>query len=123
MSNDRDHALHEQLRRNPFWVCVLVFGVLAVDGGLRFSRLVAQRQQLSQMELTQATTIGQMHESLSQLPAIETKLQALSMDLLQMAGTNAAAAQIAREFNIQWTPGKITASATNAVGTNAAAKP
>jgi hypothetical protein len=123
MNADRDRALHEQLRRNPFWVCLLVFGVLAVDSGMRFSRLIAQRQQLSQMEIAQATTIGQMSDALAQLPTVEAKLQALSVDLLRMAGTNAAAARIAREFSIQWTPGKSNASTTNAAGTNAAVNP
>ena len=42
--------------------------------------------------------------TLAQLPQIEAKLQALSFELIQVAKTNAAAAQIVREFSIQWTP-------------------
>jgi hypothetical protein len=118
MTADRDRVLQEPLRRNPFWVCLLVFGLLGVDGGLRFNRLLAQRHQLTQAELSQAVTIGQMSGALADLPGVEARLQKLSMELLQVATTNAAAAQIVREFNVQWTPGK-----ANAAGTNAAPNP
>lgn len=121
MSNDA--TLREEVHRNPFWVCLLVFGVLAVDGGLRFSQLMAQRGRMSEAEQNQAATISQMSQELSQLPTVESKLQALSMDLLQVATTNAAAAQIVQEFNVQWTPGATTTSATNAAATNAAKSP
>jgi hypothetical protein len=37
---------------------------------------------------------------------MEARLEALSLDLLQVAKTNAAAKQIVQDFNIQWTPGQ-----------------
>jgi hypothetical protein len=36
---------------------------------------------------------------------MERRLESLSLELIQLARTNAAAKQIVREFNIQWTPG------------------
>lgn len=105
MNQDRDHALLELTRRNPFWVCLLVFTLLAADNGFRLANSVQQRQQLDQAQLVQAQNVGRMSSTLSQLPQIEANLQALSVDLFQVAKTNAMAAQIVREFNIQWNPG------------------
>jgi hypothetical protein len=135
MNHDRDRALLEATRRNSFWVCLVVFAVLATDGGFRLVKLLNQRKQIDQMQLSQAANIGRMSSMLSQMPQIEAKLQAISIDLIQVARTNATAAQIVRDFNIQWNPGAETASPplTNApapvsapvrpaapVGTNAA---
>ncbi|MSU59962.1 MAG: hypothetical protein EXS35_17635 [Pedosphaera sp.] len=119
MSHDRERTLQEEARRNPFWVCVLVFGVLALDAGLRLSRLWQQRDQMAQAQLTQAANIGRLEPVLSQLPTIEAKLQAVAVDLDRIARTNTTAAQIVNEFNIQWTPGKDAAATA---GTNAPAK-
>ena len=105
MNQDRDQALIELTRRNPFWVCLLVFALLAADTGFRLANSVQQRGQLDQAQLVQAQNVGRMSSTLSQLPQIEAKLQALSVDLFQVAKTNAMAAQIVREFNIQWNPG------------------
>jgi hypothetical protein len=104
VNQDRDHALIELTRRNPFWVCLLVFALLAADTGFRLANSVRQRGQLDQAQLVQAQNVGRMSSTLSQLPQIEAKLQALSVELVQLAKTNANAAQLVREFNIQWNP-------------------
>jgi hypothetical protein len=101
---DRDRALLELTHRSPFWVCLLVFALLAVDAGFRLTNAVALRKQLDEAQLVQAQNIGRMSAALEQRPQVEAKLQALSLDLIQVAKTNAMAAQIVREFNIQWTP-------------------
>ena len=104
MNQDRDRALLELTQRSPFWVCLLVFALLAADTGFRLANSVAQRKQLDEAQLMQAQNVGRMSTTLAQLPQVEAKLQALSLDLFQAAKTNATAAQIVREFNIQWTP-------------------
>ena len=104
MNQDRDRALFELTQRSPFWVCLLVFALLAADTGFRLANSVAQRKQLDEAQLMQAQNVGRMSSTLAQLPQIEAKLQALSLDLFQVAKTNATAAQIVREFNIRWTP-------------------
>ena len=105
MNQDRDRALIELTRHNPFWVCLLVFGLLAVDYGFRLAASARQRKQLDEAQFVQAQNVGRMSSTLQQLPQIEARLQALSLDLIQVAKTNAVAGQIVREFNIQWNPG------------------
>ncbi len=46
--------------------------------------------------------------ALAQARQLESRLEAFSLDPLQVAKTNAAAKQIVQEFNIQWTPGPAT---------------
>lgn len=122
MNQDREHALLEASRRNPFWVCLVVFLAFAVDGSARLIRQVEQHQQLGRLQLTQATNVGRLSTVLAQAPQVEAKLQAISVDLVQVARTNALAAQLVREFNIQWTPGTESATpAAVAPATNAAA--
>lgn len=101
---ERERAALEATRRNPFWVFLLVFLALAIEGGARLARQIEQRQQLGQMELNQAATVGRLSAVLAQAPQTEAKLQSISMDLIQVARTNALAAQLVREFNISWTP-------------------
>jgi len=90
---------------SPFWVCLAVFAMLAADGGFRLIKLAGQRRQIGQAQLIQAQNVGRLGTALAQQPQIEARLQALSMDLLQIARTNNTARQIVQEFNIQWTPG------------------
>jgi hypothetical protein len=104
VNQDRDRALLELTQRSPFWVCLLVFALLAADTGFRLASSVALRKQLDEAQLMQAQNVGRMSSTLAQLPQIEANLRALSLDLFQVAKTNATAAQIVREFNIQWTP-------------------
>jgi hypothetical protein len=105
VNQDRDRALLELTQRSPFWVCLLVFALLAADTGFRLANSVALRKQLDEAQLVQAQNIGRMSAALEQRTQVEAKLQALSLDLIQLAKTNAIAAQIVREFNIQWNPG------------------
>jgi len=100
MNADKGKALTELSRRNPFWVCFAVFLLLACDYGYRLAGLLEQREQLNQAELVQAQNMG----TLTQARQLETRLEALSVELLQVARTNAAAKQIVQDFNIQWTP-------------------
>lgn len=105
MNLDRDRALIELTRRNPFWVCLMVFGLLAVDSAFRLANSTQQRKQLEQAQFVQVQNASRMSSTLQQLPQIEARLQALSLDLIQVSKTNATAGQIVREFNIQWNPG------------------
>ncbi len=101
MSVDKQRAVLEASRWNPFWVCFVVFLLLACDYGYRLANLVGQRDQLNQALLMQTQNAG----SLAQARQLETRLEALSLELLQVAKTNAAAKQVVQEFNIQWNPG------------------
>jgi hypothetical protein len=105
MNPDKQKALAELSRRSPFGICLLVFLLLACDYGFRLVGLWNQRQQLNQALLLQTQNAG----ALGQAQQVERRLEALSLDLLQLAKTNAAAKQIVREFNIQWTPGPTAA--------------
>jgi hypothetical protein len=99
--NDRDRNLIEASRRNPFWVCLIVFLALSVDGTMRFSTQWSQRGRLNQLQLNQAANLGRMSNTLAQAQQVESTLEAVSFDLLDVARTNGIAAQIVREFNIQ----------------------
>jgi hypothetical protein len=101
MKNDKESALRELAQRSPFWVFFIVFLLLAGDYGFRLWNLLGQRQQLNQARLLQAQNAG----ALAQARQLEARLEALSLDLLQVAKTNATAKQIVQDFNIQWTPG------------------
>jgi hypothetical protein len=111
MKPEKDTALKELAQRNPFWVCFLVFLLLACDYGYRLANLLQQRNQLDQARLMQAQNVG----VLNQARQIEARLEALSLDLLQVAKTNTTAKQIVQDFNIQWSPGPAAATpaATN----------
>ena len=101
MSIDKERTLLELSRRNPFWVYLIVFLLLACDYGFRLPNLLAQRKELNQVLLMQAENMG----ALAQGRQLETRLESLSLELLQVAKTNPAAKQIVQDFNIQWTPG------------------
>jgi hypothetical protein len=101
MSADKQKTLTELSRRSPFWICFAVFLLLACDYGFRLVGLWNQRAQLNQALLAQVQTSG----ALTQAQQMERRLEALSLELLQVAKTNAAAKQIVQDFNIQWTPG------------------
>ncbi|HOX56709.1 MAG TPA: hypothetical protein P5205_10665 [Candidatus Paceibacterota bacterium] len=101
MNPDKDKKLAELSRRNPFWICFIIFLLLAADYGFRFAGLISQREQLNRAALLQA----QNADALAQAQEIERRLEALSLDLLQIATTNAAAKDIVQQFNMKWTPG------------------
>ncbi len=84
-----------------FWPCLIVFVCLAVDYGFRLSEQLEQRTQLTNARLMQAQNQG----ALAQVQQLNTRLEALSLDLIALAQTNAAARQIVQEFNIRWNPG------------------
>jgi hypothetical protein len=100
MNLDKERLLLESAHRNPFWVCIIVFLLLAGDYGWRFMNLLDQREQLSQAQFAQVQNLG----ALAQARQLEARLEALSLELLQVAKTNPAARQIVQEFNIQWNP-------------------
>ena len=100
MNPDKQKTLTELSRRSPFWICFAVFLLLACDYGFRLVGLWNQRAQLNQALLTQVQNAG----ALTQAQQMERRLESLSLDLLQVAKTNAAAKQIVQDFNIQWTP-------------------
>ncbi|HOC58133.1 MAG TPA: hypothetical protein PKI20_21120 [Verrucomicrobiota bacterium] len=101
MNPNKDKRLAEASGYNPFWICFTVFLLLAGDYGLRFVGLLNQRDQLNQARLIQTQNL----EVLTQARQLEARLEAFSLELLQLARTNAAASQVVQEFNIQWTPG------------------
>ena len=101
MNTDNQKALTALSQRNPFWVCLLVFLLLGCDYGFRLASLLDQREQLNQTLILQAQNVG----VLAQSRQLEGRLEALSLELLQVAKTNATAKQIVQDFNIQWNPG------------------
>jgi hypothetical protein len=82
-----------------------VFLLLACDYGFRLPKLLDQREQLNQVLLMQEQNMG----VLAQARQVESRLEALSLDLLQVAKTNATAKQIIQDFNIQWNPSPVAA--------------
>jgi hypothetical protein len=100
MNAEKGKPLKALAQHNPFWVCFIVFLLLAGDYGFRLSNLLQQRAQLEQAKLMQARNAG----ALDQARQLEARLEALSLDLLQVAKTNATAKQIVQDFNIQWNP-------------------
>jgi hypothetical protein len=86
---------------SPFWVCLFVFVLLGCDYGFRFANLWEQRDQLNHTVLMQTQNLGM----LAQARQLEARLEAFSLDLLEISKTNATAKQIVQDFNIQWTPG------------------
>lgn len=118
MNADRERALPEPSRRNPFWICLVVFAALAVDAGFRLAKALDQRPQLDRARLNQTAITNRIANAFAQMPKLEAKLQAVSVDLVQLGRTNAIAAQLIREFNISWTPGTENTTLT---GTNPAA--
>src|SRR5262245_36565250 len=101
MNTEKERELTQWVRRNPFWICLALFFVLACDYGFGLVNLYQQRQQLSQAQFMQTQNLG----TLAQAQQLERKLEALSLELLQVAKTNTAANQIVHDFNIQWNPG------------------
>jgi len=106
MNAEREKSLLEFARRSPFGVCLAVFLLLACDYGFRLFNLIEQRQQLDQAQLAQAQNLG----ALAQAQQLSARLESLSLDLLQLAKTNAVARQIVQDFNIQWNPGPAAAA-------------
>jgi hypothetical protein len=101
MNADKQKALADLSRRSPFGICFVVFLLLACDYGFRLAGLWNQRAQLNQALVRQLQSAG----TLTQAQQMERRLESLSLELLQVAKTNAAAKQIVQDFNIQWTPG------------------
>jgi hypothetical protein len=112
MNPDKEKRLEGLTRHNPFWVCFIVFLLLAGDYGFRLVNLLAQREQLNQALLMQSQNLG----VLAQARQLEARLEGFSLDLIQLSKTNAVARQIVQEFNIQWTPSATAPSGTMASG-------
>ena len=112
MNPDKEKRLESLTRYNPFWVCFLVFLLLAGDYGFRLVNLLNQREQLNQTLLMQSQNLG----VLAQARQLEARLEGFSLELIQVSKTNAAAKQIVQEFNIQWTPSATPPSGAMAPG-------
>lgn len=108
MSTEKEKALQARLHRSPFWVCLAVFLALTVDAGLRISEQWEARRQIRVMHHGQEGSSARLAES----RRIEAALQRLSVDLVQIGRTNAAAADIVSEFNIQWSGAPASPTAT-----------
>ena len=86
--------------QNLFWVLLAVFVVLALDAAFRLSDLLVQRSQLDQARFVQAQNIGKLAEG----QQAQTRLQALSYEVVLMAATNEGARKIVQDFNIRFNP-------------------
>ena len=100
MNAEKEKALFELARRNPYWICLVVFLALAAEQVIRLQAQLAQRDQLNQAKLIQTQNVSTLYEA----QQLETRLQSVSLDLLQLAKTNPVAKQIVTDFNIQWNP-------------------
>ena len=109
MNPEAKKALEESARRNAFWPCLGVFLLLACEHGIGLKNLLAQHQQLEQTRTLQDQNL----ETLMQARDLGSRIQELSLDLLEVAKTNAAAKQIVQDFGIKWNPGP-TPALTNA---------
>jgi hypothetical protein len=116
MNAEKEKRLEALMRYNPFWVCFLVFLLLAGDYAFRLVNLLNQREQLNQAVLMQAQNMG----TLTRARELEARIEGFSLDLLQLAKTNAAANRIVQDFNIQWNPGP---TSTNALAPGLTAVP
>jgi hypothetical protein len=103
MNAEKEKALFELAARNPFWICCIVFLALATDQVFRLLTNMDQRDQLNQAQMMQVQNLGALNEA----QQLEARLQALSLDLLQVAKTNNVAKQIVQDFNIQWNPAPV----------------
>jgi hypothetical protein len=112
MNADKQKAMAESSRRSPFWVCFVVFALLACDYGYRVVNVLDQREQLNQAALAQAQHAGDLAEARK----LEARIEAFSLELLQVAKTNAVARQITQDFNIQWNPAPAAPVAGPAAG-------
>jgi hypothetical protein len=101
MNTEKGKPMKELAQLNPFWICFIVFLLLAGDYGFRMYNLLQQRTQLDQARIMQARNAG----ALDQARQLEARLERLSLDLLQVAKTNTTAKRIVQDFNIQWNPG------------------
>ena len=119
MNAEKERDLTALARRNPFWICLIIFVVLAGDYAFRMANLIQMRQQLSQTQLMQTQNL----RTLAQSQQIESRLQGLSLELLQIAKTNESANQIVRDFNIQWNPGPASAMPAASAGTQQPSAP
>ena len=84
MNADKQKTLVDSSRRNPFWVCFVLFALLACDYGYRLVNLLDQREQLNQALLMQAQNVG----TLKQAQQLEARLESFSLELLQVAKTD-----------------------------------
>ena len=110
MNIEKGKSMQELAQSNPFWVCFIVFLLLACDYGFRMYNLLQQRTQLDNARIMQAQNAG----ALAQARQLEARLEGLSLDLLQVAKTNTAARKIVQDFNIQWNPGPAAPSPAQA---------
>lgn len=115
MNSKPDNRTHPP--QTIFWALCFVIVALAIDYGTRVVALWQQRQELIQIEKNQAKNIAQ----LAQAPELEAKLRNLSIELVQLAATNATAKQIVKDFNIQWNP--VAPSSATAGSTNVSEQP
>jgi hypothetical protein len=100
MKADQDNVAMPGTQRNPFWVLFIVFVLLAGDYGFRLANLLQNRAQLERVRAMQEQNAG----VLTRTRQLEARLDALSLELLQLGRTNSAAKKIVQDLNVQWTP-------------------
>jgi hypothetical protein len=107
MNADQVNTAVPVAERSPFWVFFIVFALLAGDYGFRLVNLLQNRAQLERVKATQDQNAG----VLTRTRQLDSRIEALSIELLQLGTTNAAAQRIVQELNIKWTPSSAPAGA------------
>jgi hypothetical protein len=97
--------------QNLFWVLLILFLALASDYATRLVGIKQQHDTLVRVRTEQAQNINRIGAIQNE----EAKVQALAVELVQMARTNAEAKRIVEQFNIQWTPDTNAPAAASAV--------
>ncbi len=79
---------------SPFWAVFVVFLTMGIGYAIQLGSLWNQYQQTRKTE-------AMLVEMLPQVRAINTKLQKVTQELIQLSATSAPARQIVADFNIQ----------------------
>lgn len=108
------HEFRDAPGPHLFWILLILFLALGTDYGFRLADIRQQHTLLTQLQTQQKQNldkIGQMQETAK-------KVYALSVELAQIAPTNAAAEQIVKELGIPYTPPPSTVTPPATVSTN-----
>lgn len=97
-----------------FWILLILFLALGADYGFRLYDLRQQHALLTQFQTQQK----QNFDKIPQMQETAKKVYALSVELVQIASTNAAAEQIVKESGIPYTPPSVPVSINQNTQTN-----
>ena len=94
------HEFREAPKPHLFWILLVLFLALGTDYGFRLADLKQQHTLLTQLQTQQKQNL----DKIPQMKDMAQKVYALSLELAQIAPTNAAAEQIVKEAKIPYTP-------------------